>query len=145
VQAAGGQRLTQTGLSLGTPHYMSPEQAWASAHIDARTDIYALGAVTYEMLIGEPPFTGATVQSIVAKVMTERPTPPSAVRDTIPEAVEDAVLKALAKLRRMRFSTAASSRVPSRRLRPLPALAPNDANRSAAPAFGARLRDSGRS
>jgi serine/threonine-protein kinase len=107
VQTAGGQRLTQTGLSLGTPHYMSPEQAMGERAIDARSDIYALGAVTYEMVTGDPPFTGATVQAIMAKVMTERPTPPSAVRDTIPEAVEDAVLKALAKLPADRFSTAA--------------------------------------
>ena len=107
VQRSGGPRLTQTGLSLGTPHYMSPEQAMGERAIDARSDIYALGAVTYEMLTGEPPFTGPTVQAIVAKVMTERPTPPGAVRDTIPEAVEDAVLKALAKLPADRFGTAA--------------------------------------
>ena len=107
VQTAGGQRLTQTGLSLGTPHYMSPEQAMGERAIDARSDVYALGAVTYEMLTGEPPFTGATVQAIVAKVMTERPTRPSAVRDTIPEAVDDAVLRALAKIPADRFGTAA--------------------------------------
>ncbi|MDB4892287.1 MAG: protein kinase, partial [Gemmatimonadetes bacterium] len=72
VQQAGGQRMTQTGLSLGTPQYMSPEQAMGERTIDARADIYALGAVTYEMLAGEPPFTGSSVQAIVAKVMTER-------------------------------------------------------------------------
>jgi serine/threonine-protein kinase len=98
VKQAGGARLTQTGLSLGTPQYMSPEQAMGEKTLDARSDIYALGAVTYEMLVGEPPFTGPTVQTIVAKVLTERPTAPRAVRDTVPASVEHAVLKALAKL-----------------------------------------------
>ncbi len=107
VQHAGGQRMTQTGLSLGTPQYMSPEQAMGERHIDARSDIYSLGAVTYEMLAGEPPFTGPTAQSIVAKVMTERPTAPGAVRDTVPPSVDAAVLTALAKLPADRFSTAA--------------------------------------
>ena len=63
--------------------------------LDARSDVYALGCVTYEMLTGEPPFTGPTAQSIVAKVMTERPAPPSAARDTVPDEVDDAVLAAL--------------------------------------------------
>ena len=106
VQQAGGQRMTQTGLSLGTPQYMSPEQAMGEKAIDARTDIYALGAVTYEMLTGEPPFSGPTVQSIVAKVLTERPMAPSAVRDTIPAGLEHAVLTALAKLPADRYATA---------------------------------------
>src|SRR5436190_12577825 len=73
VQQAGGSRMTQTGLSLGTPQYMSPEQAMGERTIDARSDIYALGAVLYEMLTGDPPFTGSTVQAIVAKVLTEKP------------------------------------------------------------------------
>jgi serine/threonine-protein kinase len=106
VQQAGGARMTQTGLSLGTPQYMSPEQAMGERVIDARSDIYALGAVTYEMLVGEPPFTGPTVQAILAKAMTERPTPPSTVRDTISPSVERAVLRALAKLPADRFSSA---------------------------------------
>jgi Tol biopolymer transport system component/tRNA A-37 threonylcarbamoyl transferase component Bud32 len=106
VQSAGGQRMTQTGLSLGTPQYMSPEQAMGERAIDARTDIYALGAVTYEMLAGDPPFTGSSVQAIVAKVMTERPTPLSTVRDTVPDNIEQAVLKALAKLPADRFASA---------------------------------------
>jgi serine/threonine-protein kinase len=108
VQSAGNARMTQTGLSLGTPQYMSPEQAMGERTIDARSDIYALGAVTYEMLVGEPPFTGPSVQAIVAKVMTERPTPLHTIRDTVAAAVEDAVLTALAKLPADRFATTAA-------------------------------------
>jgi serine/threonine-protein kinase len=107
VQQAGGQRMTQTGLSLGTPQYMSPEQAMGEKALDARTDVYALGAVTYEMLAGDPPFTGSSVQAIVAKVLAERPTPLHTVRDTVPPAVEEAVLTALAKLPADRHATAA--------------------------------------
>jgi serine/threonine-protein kinase len=107
VQHAGGQRMTQTGLSLGTPQYMSPEQAMGEKAVDARTDIYALGAVTYEMLAGDPPFTGSSVQAIVAKVLAERPTPLRTLRDTIPESVEDTVLTALAKLPADRQASAA--------------------------------------
>jgi Tol biopolymer transport system component len=105
VQHAGGQRMTQTGLSLGTPQYMSPEQAMGERTIDARSDIYALGAVTYEMLTGDPPFTGSSVQAIVAKVLAEKPSAPSTVRDTVPPNVEHAVLKALAKLPADRFAS----------------------------------------
>ncbi len=107
VQQAGGQRMTQTGLSLGTPQYMSPEQAMGEKQIDARSDVYALGAVTYEMLAGDAPFTGSSVQAIVAKVLAERPTPLHTLRDTVPAGVEDAVLTALAKLPADRFATAA--------------------------------------
>jgi Tol biopolymer transport system component len=107
VHHAGEQRMTQTGLSLGTPQYMSPEQAMGEKNVDKRADVYALGAVLYEMLTGEPPFSGATVQAIVAKVLTERPGKPSAVRDTIPPHVEATVLTALAKLPADRFATAA--------------------------------------
>src|SRR5687768_7567882 len=95
---AGGGRMTETGMSLGTPHYMSPEQAMGEREITARSDVYALGAVTYEMLSGEPPFTGPTAQAIVAKVMTEEPRPLHMARKTIPEEVEDAVRRALEKL-----------------------------------------------
>jgi serine/threonine-protein kinase len=107
VQTAGGARMTQTGLSLGTPQYMSPEQAMGEKQIDARSDIYALGAVTYEMLAGDAPFTGGSVQAIVAKIMTEKPTPVHTLRDTVPDHVEEAVLTALAKLPADRFATAA--------------------------------------
>jgi serine/threonine-protein kinase len=104
---AGDSRMTETGMSLGTPHYMSPEQALGQREITARSDIYSLGAMTYEMLLGEPPFSGPTAQAIVAKVMTETPTPPSRHRETVPESVDDAVLTALAKLPADRFATAA--------------------------------------
>jgi hypothetical protein len=106
VQSAGGQRMTQTGLSLGTPQYMSPEQAMGERTVDARSDIYALGAVTYEMLVGDAPFTGSSVQAIVARVLNERPTPLRTLRDTVPANVEDAVLTALAKLAADRFASA---------------------------------------
>jgi serine/threonine-protein kinase len=110
VQQAAGSRMTQTGLSLGTPQYMSPEQAMGERTIDARSDIYALGAVAYEMLTGDPPFTGSTVQAIVAKIMTEKPTPVRALRDTVPHHVERAVSTALAKLPADRFPSAESFR-----------------------------------
>ena len=106
VQSAGGERMTQTGLSLGTPQYMSPEQAMGEKTIDARSDIYALGAVTYEMLAGDAPFTGSSVQAIVAKVLVERPTALHTVRDTVPPSVEHAVMTALAKLPADRFASA---------------------------------------
>ena len=70
---AGGTRMTETGMSLGTPHYMSPEQAMGEREITARSDVYALGCVLYEMLTGDPPFTGSTAQAIVARVVTETP------------------------------------------------------------------------
>ena len=107
VQSAGGARMTQTGLSLGTPQYMSPEQAMGERTIDARSDVYALGAMTYEMLAGDAPFTGGSVQAIVAKVLTEKPTPLRTLRDTVPAHVEQAVFTALAKLPADRYASAA--------------------------------------
>jgi serine/threonine-protein kinase len=104
---ASGNRMTETGMSLGTPHYMSPEQAMGEREVTARSDVYALGAVTYEMLTGDPPFTGSTAQAIVARVLTESPRPLSAQRHTIPAAVENAVLIALEKLPADRFASAA--------------------------------------
>jgi eukaryotic-like serine/threonine-protein kinase len=104
---AGGSRMTETGMSLGTPHYMSPEQAMGEREITARSDIYALGAVLYEMLTAEPPFTGATAQAVVARVVTESPRPLLPQRHTIPPQVEAAVLTALEKLPADRFATAA--------------------------------------
>ena len=103
----GGERMTETGMSLGTPTYLSPEQAMGEREITARSDVYALGCVTYEMLVGEPPFTGPTAQAIVAKVMTAEPAGLTGQRKSIPPAVEAAVLTALAKLPADRFATAA--------------------------------------
>ncbi|MEP6574606.1 MAG: serine/threonine-protein kinase, partial [Gemmatimonadota bacterium] len=105
---AGGSRMTETGMSLGTPHYMSPEQAMGEREITARSDVYALGAMTYEMLVGDPPFIGSTAQAIVAKVLTEKPARPSVQRETVPDAVEEAVLVALAKLPADRWPSAAA-------------------------------------
>ncbi len=102
---AGG-RMTETGMSLGTPQYMSPEQAMGERELDARSDIYALGCVTYEMLTGEPPFTGPTAQAIVAKVMTAEPADAISLRKTIPEHVAEAVHTALEKLPADRFASA---------------------------------------
>ena len=104
---AGGSRMTETGMSLGTPHYMSPEQAMGEREITARSDVYALGVVTYEVLTGDPPFTGSTAQAIVARVMTEEPRSLKLQRKTIPPHVEAAVLTALEKLPADRFATAA--------------------------------------
>ncbi|HEX3235987.1 MAG TPA: protein kinase [Gemmatimonadales bacterium] len=104
---ASGARMTETGMSLGTPHYMSPEQAMGEREITARSDVYALGAILYEMLTGEPPFTGNTAQAVVARVLTENPRPLTTQRHTIPRHVEAAVLTALEKLPADRFNTAA--------------------------------------
>ncbi len=106
VSKAGGARVTQTGLSLGTPQYMSPEQATGDRVIDARSDIYSLGAVTYEMLSGEPPHSGSSAQAIIAKLMTSEPQPLNTLRSTIPVNVACAVEKALAKLPADRFASA---------------------------------------
>jgi eukaryotic-like serine/threonine-protein kinase len=107
ASSAGGSRMTETGMSLGTPHYMSPEQAMGEREITPRSDVYALGCVLYEMLTGDPPFTGSTAQAIVAQVITEDPRPPTQRRKTIPPHVEAAAMTALAKLPADRFATAA--------------------------------------
>ena len=106
VKEAGGNRLTESGLSLGTPQYMSPEQATGERQLDARSDVYSLAAVFYEMIAGEPPVTGATAQAMIAKLLTERPTPLQVVRDTVPSAASAAVAKALAKTPADRFASA---------------------------------------
>src|SRR5687768_16989931 len=107
ITAAGGTRMTETGMSLGTPTYMSPEQAMGEREITARSDVYALGATTYEMLVGEPPFTGPTAQAIVAKVMTADPASITSLRRSVPTHVDAAVLTALEKLPADRWATAA--------------------------------------
>jgi eukaryotic-like serine/threonine-protein kinase len=103
VREAGGARLTEIGLSLGTPQYMSPEQATGERDLTGRSDLFSLGAVVYEMLTGEPPFRARTHQAMVAKLMTERPAAIRTVRDTVPAGLEAAVLKALAKVPADRF------------------------------------------
>jgi serine/threonine-protein kinase len=106
VSNAGGNRITQTGLSLGTPQYMSPEQATGDRVVDARTDIYSLGAITYEMLVGDPPHVGSTAQAVIAKLLTERPASVRASRPSVPLHVDATVGRALEKLAADRFSTA---------------------------------------
>jgi serine/threonine-protein kinase len=99
-----GPRLTETGLSLGTPQYMSPEQATGDREIDARSDVYSLGAVVYEMLVGEPPYAGPTVQAIVMRILSEEPRPIRLIRAAVPPNVEEAVLTALAQTPADRFA-----------------------------------------
>jgi serine/threonine-protein kinase len=105
--STAGTRMTETGMSLGTPHYMSPEQAMGEREITATSDVYALGCVLYEMLVGEPPFTGPTAQAIIARVVTEEPRSLTIQRKMIPEHVEAAVEQALQKLPADRFASAA--------------------------------------
>jgi serine/threonine-protein kinase len=105
--SAGDERLTETGLSVGTPTYMSPEQAAGDRTIDGRTDVYSLGTVLYEMLAGEPPFTGATAQTIIAKRLTGEVPRVRHARSSVPERVEEAVTRALAPLAADRFASAA--------------------------------------
>ena len=104
---AGASRLTQTGLSLGTPRYMSPEQVAADRTPDGRSDIYSLGAVCYEMLAGEPPFSAPTTHGVLAKLLTEEPRPLSSFRKAVPPGVEAAVHRALEKLPADRWGSAA--------------------------------------
>ena len=106
VSKAGGNRITQTGLSLGTPQYMSPEQATGDRAIDGRTDIYSLGAVLYEMLTGDPPHIGSTSQAIIARLLTEKPHRVRSMRDAVPLHVDAAIDCALARLPADRWATA---------------------------------------
>jgi hypothetical protein len=106
VKEAGGNRLTETGLSLGTPMYMSPEQATGDRQLDARSDVYSLAAVLYEMLAGEPPVTGPSAQAMIAKLMTEKPTHLRVVRGSVPEEIDAAVARALDKTPADRFPSA---------------------------------------
>ncbi len=106
VAQAGGGRVTETGLSVGTPHYMSPEQATGDRDVDPRTDVYALGSVLYEMLVGEPPYSGTTAQAVLAKILTDPAPAPTKVRLSIPPNVDAAIRRALEKLPADRFTTA---------------------------------------
>jgi serine/threonine-protein kinase len=107
LDAAGERQLTQTGTIIGTPAYMSTEQATGSLEIDGRSDQYSLACVVYEMLVGQPPFTGPTAQAIIARHSLDMVSPPSIVRGTIPEPMEDAILRALSKVPADRFATTA--------------------------------------
>ena len=110
VSAAGGGRMTETGLSLGTPHYMSPEQASADRDISARSDVYSLGCVLYEMIAGQPPHTGPSAQSILVRILTDSPRPLTDLRHTVPGHVAAAVAKAIEKLPADRFESARAFR-----------------------------------
>src|SRR5881628_1480599 len=106
--AAGSARpLTQTGTVIGTPAYMSPEQSTGVVEIDGRSDQYSLACVVYEMLVGEPPFTGPTAQAVIARHSLDLVSPPSIVRASIPDAVEAAILRALSKVPADRYTTTA--------------------------------------
>jgi len=106
LAVAGGEPLTATGVAIGTPAYMSPEQAAGSARLDTRCDVYGLGCVVYEMLAGQPPFTGCTLQAVLAQHAAAPVPHVRAVRPAVPYAVEQAVTKALAKVPADRFATA---------------------------------------
>jgi serine/threonine-protein kinase len=106
VSAAAGGRMTETGLSLGTPHYMSPEQATAEKEISGRSDVYSLASVLYEMLAGQPPHLGGSAQQIIMKIIAEDPAPLTKLRKSVPENVAAAVAKALEKLPADRFESA---------------------------------------
>jgi serine/threonine-protein kinase len=106
MQSAGAERMTRTGLSLGTPPYMSPEQASGGATIDGRSDVYSLACVLYELLVGDPPFTGSTPQIVIARVLGDLPSSVRTVRPSVPVHVEEAIARALAKLPADRPATA---------------------------------------
>ncbi len=106
VGAAGGGRLTETGLSLGTPHYMSPEQATGDQSVHAATDIYALGCVLYEMLVGEPPYTGSSAQAILGKIIQAKPVSVTESRRSVPPHVDAVIRKTLEKVAADRFTSA---------------------------------------
>ncbi|MBK8249851.1 MAG: serine/threonine-protein kinase [Gemmatimonadetes bacterium] len=106
VSAAAGGRMTETGLSLGTPHYMSPEQATAEKEISARSDVYSLASVLYEMLAGQPPHSGSSAQQIIMKIITEPAPLVTQYRKSVPPHVAAALARALEKLPADRFASA---------------------------------------
>ncbi len=107
ISVAGGEKLTATGMAVGTPEYMSPEQAGGRGELDGRSDIYALGCVLYEMLAGHPPFTGTTAQEVLTRHSMDAVPSLAAARPAVPSDVERAIAAALAKTPADRFSTAA--------------------------------------
>jgi eukaryotic-like serine/threonine-protein kinase len=107
VSQAGGEKLTQTGMAVGTPHYMSPEQSLGSEHVDARSDVYSLGCVLYELLIGEPPFQGPNAMAILARHAMEPVPSLQVVRQSVPDEVEDVVMQSLEKTPADRFQSMA--------------------------------------
>jgi len=133
ISAAGGEKLTETGLAIGTPAYMSPEQSSGMGQVDRRSDIYSLACVLYETLAGQPPFTGPTAQAIMARHSLDAVPRLRIVRETIPDALEAVINRALAKVPADRYSTAEQfaaaltaastgsvSRITAARLAPLP-------------------------
>src|SRR5712691_1345871 len=110
AESRSGGRLTDTGLAVGTPGYMSPEQAAGERHVDARADVYALAVVGYEMLAGQPPFAGPTAQAVIAAHLTATPKPLTDARPETPPAVANAIARALAKDPNARLRTAAEFR-----------------------------------
>ncbi len=107
VSAAIAENLTQTGTAVGTPQYMSPEQAAGEPELDGRSDLYSLACVLYEMLTGDPPFVGPTLQAIIAKLFVEQVPPLRERRDDVPDEIDTAVTRALAKAKEARYDTAA--------------------------------------
>jgi serine/threonine-protein kinase len=106
VSQAGGEKLTKSGTTVGTPAYMSPEQGMGSDRLDGRSDIYSLGCVLFEMLCGQVPFTGTTPQQVIARHSMDHVPPPHIMRDTIPDALDEIILRAMAKLPADRYRTA---------------------------------------
>ncbi|HKG93632.1 MAG TPA: protein kinase [Gemmatimonadaceae bacterium] len=141
LQQAGGERLTRTGLALGTPQYMAPEQAAGERALDARVDVYALGAVLYEMLAGEPPFAAATRQAVVHRLMHDPPPALATRRPDVPPFLDSAVRRALAKRPDDRFPTAAAFAAALAEPPAVPLATPTDGAESAgAPAGGSAPR-----
>src|SRR5207237_7814336 len=129
ITQAAGSKLTETGIAIGTPGYMSPEQAMGSERVDGRSDLYSLACVLYEMLAGEPPFTGPSAES-VARQHVAAPAPHVSVMRPVPPAVDQAIVRALAKTPADRFTTAAEfvralrGSPDAASIRPLPGWAP---------------------